>query len=145
DEQFVGADPGRDVAARGHHEPGMRHSAGDAEQAVADLAGHAGRSPAAGRTTRRSVTSAVTRSAGVMSNAGLSPRAPSGAIRTPPMASPSSSDLNSIVTASPLGVCASTVDSGAATTKGTFARAAASASANVPTWLPPAPLAPTRS
>ena len=56
----------------------------------------AGRSPAAGRTTRRSVTMAVTRSAGVTSNAGLTARAPAGATDRPCQATTSSPLRSSI-------------------------------------------------
>src|SRR6266496_4084785 len=143
--QLVVTHSRRDVAARGYHESGPGHRTPEIDYALADPIAHAGLSPAAGRITLWSVTTAVTSSAGVMSKAGLKPRAPSGAIRTSPMDSTSSCDLSSIVTASPLGVSASTVDSGAATTKGTPPRAAASASGNVPTLLTTSPLAATRS
>ena len=78
----VVGDAGRDVAARADHEPGSRHRSPEVDHTFPDGISHAGVSPAAGRTTLRSVTSAVTRSAGVTSKAGLRPRAPVGAIRS---------------------------------------------------------------
>ena len=104
-----------------------------------------GRSPAAGRITRRSVTIAVTRSAGVTSKARFNARAPRGAVATPPSASTSSSSRTSISMPSPDSVAGSSVDSGAATTNGTPARAAASASGYVPILLAVSPLAAIRS
>ena len=65
------------------------------------------------------MTIAVTRSAGVTSNARF---------HAGPPASTSSSARSSIVIAAPSGVSISTVDSGQATTNGMPARAAASAS-----------------
>ena len=94
-----------------------------------------GSSPSDGRTVRRSVTTAVTRSAGVTSNAGLY-AGPRGHLGRVPLL-----DLD----AGPGGVSVSTVDSGAATTNGMPARAAASASGYVPTLLATSPLAAIRS
>ncbi len=62
-----------------------------------------GRSPSAGRMTRRSVTIAVTRSAGVTSKARFNARDPAGAVRRPPNASTSSSSRSSISISSPDG------------------------------------------
>src|SRR5687767_5159287 len=102
---------------------------------------HQGRSPTAGRITRRSVTIAVTRSAGVTSNARFRAPDPSGATRWVPAPSTSSGERSSISMSSPLRVDRSSVDSGAATTNGMPARAAARASGYVPILLATSPLA----
>src|SRR6185503_2704645 len=80
-----------------------------------------------GVATPRSVTSAVTRPAGVTSNAGLRTAVPGGATVMPPKPSTSSAPRSSISMRSPSGSAASIDETGPAMTNGIPAARAASA------------------
>src|SRR5205085_1987181 len=82
----------------------------------------------AGDATPRSVTSAVTSSAGVTSKAGLRTAVPGGATSTPPNATTSSAPRSSISMRSPSGTAGSIDDVGPAMTNRIPAARAASAS-----------------
>ena len=77
------AQPAGDAGADARGGPGHHgHATVEVEQRPNGRRVH-GRSPRAGRITRRSVTMAVIRSAGVTSKAGLNARDPAGAVRRP--------------------------------------------------------------
>src|SRR5204863_1612659 len=105
------AGPGRRLGRVGGARPPDRHSS---TSRIVDRPAQS-RSPLSKRTTRRSVTTAVTSDDGVTSNAGLTASAPEGA---QPYDSTSAAPRSSISTADPDGVSMSTVDSGATTTNG---------------------------
>ncbi|SLJ43156.1 Uncharacterised protein [Mycobacteroides abscessus subsp. abscessus] len=80
-------------------------------------------------TTPCSVTTAVTRSAGVTSKAGLNAAVPTGAVAVPANAVTSSAARSSTTMSRQLAVAGSRVDSGATTTNGIPCRCAANATA----------------